>query len=61
VLNQRATGPTPAELQVIPRRLCAAAGDSKAKPIRAALQARVATHLVVDERTAKKLIRGSET
>jgi len=60
VLNQRATGPTPAELQVIPRRLCAAAGDSKAKPIRAALQARVATHLVVDERTAKKLISDSE-
>ena len=56
VLNERATGPTPAELQVIPRRLCAVAGDSKAKAIRAALQAGVATHLVIDERTAKKLI-----
>jgi deoxyribonucleoside regulator len=56
VLNERATGPTPQELQVIPRRLCAVAGDAKVRAIRAALQAGVATHLVVDERTAKKLI-----
>jgi deoxyribonucleoside regulator len=55
VLNERATGPTPAELQAIPRRLCAAAGDNKVLPIRAGLRAGVATHLVVDERTAKKL------
>lgn len=59
VLNERATGPTPDELQAIPRRLCAAAGDSKVLPIRAALRAGVATHLVVDELTAKKLNAGS--
>jgi DNA-binding transcriptional regulator LsrR (DeoR family) len=61
VLNARATGPTPAELQVIPRRLCAAAGDSKAVAIRAALLAGVATHLVVDERTARELVNNSPT
>jgi DNA-binding transcriptional regulator LsrR (DeoR family) len=55
ILNGRATGPTPAELEVIPRRLCAAAGDAKVTPIRAALEAGVATHLVVDERTAIQL------
>jgi len=56
ILNERATGPTPAELRVIPRRLCAAAGNSKATAIRAALRAGVATHLVIDERTARELI-----
>lgn len=56
ILNERATGPTPGELQVIPRRLCAAAGDGKARAIRAALLAGVATHLVIDERTARSLI-----
>jgi deoxyribonucleoside regulator len=56
VLNERATGPTPGELHVIPRRLCAAAGDGKARAIRAALLAGVATHLVIDERTARSLI-----
>jgi deoxyribonucleoside regulator len=61
VLNERATGPTPAELQVIPRRLCAVAGDSKVNAIRAALQAGVATHLVIDERTAKKLVGETQT
>jgi DNA-binding transcriptional regulator LsrR (DeoR family) len=60
-LNVRASGPTPAELQVIPRRICAAAGDSKARPIRAALRAGAVTHLVVDERTAKLVISDSGT
>ncbi len=59
VLNERATGPTPAQLQRIPRRLCVAAGDAKARAIRAALRAGVATHLVVDERTAKLMIESS--
>jgi DNA-binding transcriptional regulator LsrR (DeoR family) len=59
ILNERATGPTPAELRVIPRRLCAVAGNSKATAIRAALRAGVATHLVIDERTARELIADS--
>lgn len=55
-LNERATGPNPDELQMIPRRLCAAAGNAKVMPIRAALKAGVATHLVVDEGLASQLI-----
>ena len=55
-LNERATGPTPAELRRIPRRVCAVAGDAKVAPLRAALLAGVATHLILDERTAKALV-----
>jgi DNA-binding transcriptional regulator LsrR (DeoR family) len=51
-LNQRATGPTPAELRRIPRRVCAVAGDSKVAVLSAALRAGTATHLVIDEQTA---------
>jgi deoxyribonucleoside regulator len=54
-LNKRATGPTPAELRRIPRRLCAVAGDSKVRPLLAALRAGVITHLVLDEQTAAGL------
>jgi deoxyribonucleoside regulator len=55
-LNERATGPTPAELRRVPRRVCAVAGDSKALPLLAALRAGVITHLVVDEQTATRLV-----
>ncbi len=55
-LNQRATGPTPAELQHIPRRICAVAGDKKVIPLVAALRAGAATDLVLDELTASRLI-----
>jgi deoxyribonucleoside regulator len=55
-LNQRATGPTPAELRRVPRRVCAVAGDSKALPLLAALKAGVITHLVLDEQTATGLV-----
>lgn len=58
-LNKRATGPTPAELRRIPRRICAVAGDAKVAPLRAALLAGIATHLVTDELTAKALMRES--
>jgi len=51
-LNDRATGPTPAQLQRLPRRVCAVAGDNKVAPLRAALHAGVVTHLVIDELTA---------
>ncbi len=59
-LNARATGPTPVELQRIPRRVCAVAGDNKVVPLRAALAAGVVTDLVVDELTAELLL-GDET
>ena len=55
-LNERATGPTPAELRRVPRRVCAVAGDSKVIPLLAALRAGVITHLVLDELTATKLV-----
>ncbi|MGV8969273.1 MAG: sugar-binding transcriptional regulator [Microbacteriaceae bacterium] len=55
-LNERATGPTPAELRRVPRRICAVAGDSKVIPLLAALRAGVITHLVIDELTATGLL-----
>ncbi len=56
-LNNRATGPTPTQLARIPRRVCVAAGDSKAAPLNAALAAGVVTDLVIDELTAAALAR----
>jgi DNA-binding transcriptional regulator LsrR (DeoR family) len=55
-LNARATGPSPDQLRRIPRRLCAVAGDNKAVPLLAALRAGTMTDLVVDERTAARLL-----
>lgn len=55
-LNARATGPSPADLQHIPRRVCVVAGDNKVVPLLAALRAKVMTDLVVDERTASALV-----
>lgn len=55
-LNARATGPTPAELHRIPRRVCVVAGDNKVSPLLAALRSGVVTDLVVDEVTAKRLL-----
>ncbi len=59
-LNKRATGPTPAELMRIPRRLCAVAGSAKAAPLHAALEAGAVTHLVTDDITAGQLLAMSE-
>ncbi len=56
-LNLRATGPAPAELRRIPRRVCSVAGDNKVRPLRAALRAGVVTDLVLDELTAARLVR----
>lgn len=55
-LNKRATGPTPGELQNVPMRVCAVAGDSKVRPLLAALRAGAITHLVIDEQTATRLV-----
>lgn len=51
-LNARASGPTPAQLKKVPRRLCAAAGNSKVKPLVGALRSGVVTDLVVDSALA---------
>lgn len=56
-LNQRASGPTPAELRRIPQRLCVVAGLHKVRPLLGALRAGVATDLVVDGMAAKALLR----
>lgn len=55
-MNRRATGPTPAELASIPRRLCVVAGASKVLPLHGALRAGAVTDLVLDEGAAYKLL-----
>ena len=59
-LNARATGPTPAQLSRIPRRLCVAAGTGKARALLAALRARTATDLIVDDATARAVLEVAE-
>ena len=59
-LNARATGPTPAQLSRIPRRLCVAAMTGKARALLAALRARTATDLIVDDATARAVLELAE-
>lgn len=56
-INARATGPTPGDLRRIERRVCVAAGSSKVPAILGALRAGVATDLIVDETTARGVLR----
>lgn len=55
-LNARATGPTPAELKRLGRRVCVAAGTAKVAPVLAALRTGAVTDLVIDEITALALL-----
>ncbi|AKT50216.1 transcriptional regulator [Arsenicicoccus sp. oral taxon 190] len=55
-LNRRASGPSPAELRRVNRRLCVVAGDNKIQGTLGALRAGVVSDLVIDERTAGGLI-----
>jgi deoxyribonucleoside regulator len=55
-MNARCSGPDPAQLGRIPRRLLIVAGTRKALPLRAALRAGAATDVVVDEVTATSLL-----
>lgn len=55
--NARATGPTPDELLRVPRRLCVAADPSRAAAVLGALRAGVATDLVIDDITARTVVR----
>lgn len=55
--NERATGITPAELRAIPRRICAVSGVSKAAPVLGALRAGVMTDLIIDDETARAVLR----
>lgn len=55
-LNQRATGPTPEELRLLPRRICVVADPARAAAVIAALRAGVATDLVLDDATARAVL-----
>lgn len=55
-LNARASGPSPAELARIPRRLVVAAGENRVPALLGALRCGAVTDLVIDERTASALI-----
>ncbi len=55
-INTRATGPTPAELARIPRRVCAVAGAAKAPALAAVLRSGAVTDLVVDDECAAALL-----
>lgn len=55
-LNERATGPDHALLRSVKHRFCVVSGPSKARALRGALNARLATELVLDEATARALL-----
>jgi len=55
-LNQRASGPTPAQLAAIPRRLCVVSGAHRVPALLGALRAGAPTDLVIDEQTARALL-----
>lgn len=55
--NERATGITPAELRGLPKRICVVSGSSKAAPVLGALRAGVMTDLVIDDETARAVLR----
>lgn len=55
-MNRRASGPTIAELQRVPRRLMMAAGPQKAAAVRAALRGGAATDVVLDDAVAAAII-----
>ncbi len=55
-LNERSTGPSHEQLRQVRRRICVVSGASKINGLRGALAARLATDLIVDEATAKRLV-----
>jgi DNA-binding transcriptional regulator LsrR (DeoR family) len=56
VLNERSTGPALAELKRVRRRICVVSGESKINGLRGALTAGLATDLILDEGTARRLV-----
>jgi DNA-binding transcriptional regulator LsrR (DeoR family) len=55
-LNERATGPDPAVLKRVARRVCVVSGESKLPSIRGALAGGFVTDLVIDAGTAHLLL-----
>lgn len=58
-LNERATGPDPALLRRVARRVCVVSGESKLPSIRGALAGGFLTDLVIDAGTAHLLLESS--
>ena len=58
-LNERATGPDPALLRRVARRVCVVSGESKLPSIRGALAGGFLTDLVIDDGTAHLLLESS--
>jgi deoxyribonucleoside regulator len=56
VLNERSTGPALSELRQVRRRICVVSGVSKINGLKGALAAGLATDLILDEATARRLV-----
>lgn len=56
-LNQRASGPNPAQLAKVPRRLCVVADPQRVRAVLGALRAGVATDLICDDATLRVVRR----
>lgn len=59
-INDRASGPTPADLQRLPRRICVVTGVAKVPAALGALRSGAVTDLVLDDLTAAALVRRLE-
>lgn len=55
-LNRRASGPTPADLARIPRRMCVVSGSHKVRGVIGALRSGAVTDLVIDDLTAAEIL-----
>ena len=55
-LNERSTGPDLAQLRQVRRRICVVSGASKFNGLRGALAAGLATDLILDEASARRLV-----
>ncbi|GAB2452436.1 DNA-binding transcriptional regulator LsrR (DeoR family) [Conyzicola lurida] len=55
-LNDRSTGPDPAVMHAVARRICVVSGSSKITALRGALAAGMITDLVIDEPAARALL-----
>jgi deoxyribonucleoside regulator len=60
-LNARSTGPDPAVLHAVARRICVVSGASKITALRGALAAGMITDLVIDELAARTLVADDTT
>lgn len=56
LLNKRSTGPDIGELGKVRRRICVVSGESKIDGLRGALAAGLATDLILDEGSARRLV-----